>query len=441
MSAFSLLIFITSSSGQNIEVNRKMKTINNSGIKIDTKPPDYLMRISSVIEDSKVPEFLSNVIPTKSSGHNISTDDFLTLYGMKTISFTEFKTILSSLNISTSSVFSEIVLENILTDFGINFNKFYANIMKDLQLTQKEKLKLLQTLGIDPKSFSFNLEFGDAFVDFKKGNVFKGDFLMALKSVNKTVIQIFDTCRKEIINAIVNKSIEQIFDALQKLGLDRSKLTFALRAFKVDSSKARKIKSIDKLLNDLVLEIENNSPLGVLVRYDKVITNRKIEDMFNNRPLNITVQHLYENSKDVVVIVQNTKLLDIVSLDFNKTAAPKDNNTYAITASTKEALKNCVFFSLDAKKSIVFEIPEKIENNGRFLRFNSTKFSSKVSVGSPLVCYNKVYGLAENVLEGVVTLQALIKIDTGERNVPNASTMMLQNNLFVFFFLLRYLIM
>lgn len=450
---FLILIALSTGKELNLEIRNETAadnatSTNSSEILIDTNIPNYLVRISAVIDDLQVPEYLTNIIINRSSTYNIRSDDVLSLWGLKTVNISDFERILSSLNISSSSVFSLNAFESFLTELQLNFNEIYSNIVKEMAIDPSVQLTFLESIGVNSFSFSFALQFSDSFVEFKKGNFSKDLFVTALKTINITSGQLFESCRNQIINGILRKSPEDNFLILQKYGIDAKKISMLGKTLVVDASRPNQIPVFENLLRKVLWEIDHASPLAILVRYNQVIINKRISDMFLDKPIKIVAQDLDYNNTWPVLNTQNSTMPDIMLLSLEKTHSPSDPKRYATLASTKNSLENCIFFSVDNNRTKIFEIVSSVENTGGLLKFNSSLFSSDVSMGSPLVCANKVYGLAEEVSAGVVTLKAFIvegilesdNINVGNEYVPSASKIILGNCLIVFILpLLRYL--
>lgn len=377
--------------------------------------PSFLVKLSAVLNDSKVPPYLTNLILNQPSESNITMDDILTLYGLKTINITGTKKMLTNLNISSSEVFSAKGFEGFLTELQLDFKTVYTNVVNNLQVEPVDQLTFLGSLGIDPILFSFALQFADPYTEFKKGNLSTESFINAIQGINRTSEEVYNNLRNQFVNEILKKSPEENFSVLKKYGVENNKFGNLWNILNVSSRTPHQILVFDQLLHNVTSEIDKHSPLAILTSKDQVTTNKEALRYFEGKPVSVTGFILGNNTELRILNIQNSSKPNIMILTLENVINYSDNTSYASVAMTSEQLRNCTLVSINSNNTIVNETVIYIENHREILKLNLTHSFSNISMGSPLICSNKVYGLVKDIFSGIVTL------DSFWRDIPSTT--------------------
>lgn len=371
--------------------------------------PKYLFKLSALIDDSKVPAYLTNLIQNEPSKSNISSDDILTLYGLKNITLEQFENLLTNLNISASTVLSQVGFEIFMNELGLDFSTIYRDLSDKLNLTSSNKITFLDYLGVDARSLIIEVEFGNSSYEiFKKGNLSNEAFINAISVINKTTEQFFEVILANVVNGVIQRTPEEILRILKRYEGNLNKLTLLWNLVNVDLEVPHQIAVFEKLFIKMTSKIDGYSPLGILTDNNQITTNKAVVELFQEQPIKINAQYIGDNTTWNVSYKQNSSWADIMVLTLDN--CQLTNVSYAVIASDKIDLQDCVFFSIN-NGTLIYENVSTTQNNGVTLVFNSTIFKSDVPVGSPLVCDNKVYGLAKNISSGIVTLNSFAMKD------------------------------
>lgn len=372
--------------------------------------PKYLFKLTALIDDSKVPAYLTDLIRNEPSKSNITSDDILTLYGLKNISLEKFVNLLTNLNISASAVLSQVGFEIFMNELGLDFSTIYRDLSDKLILTSSDKITFLDYLGVDARTLIIEVEFGNSSYEiFKRGNLSSEAFINAIGVINKTTEQFFEVVLANVVNGVIQRTPEEILGILKRYEKNMNKLSQLWNLVNVAPEVPHQIEDFEKLFMEMASKIDGYSPLGILTDMNQIITNKAVVDLFQAQPVKINAQYVGDNTTWNVSYKQNASWTDIMVLTVDNLQL-LSNVSYAVLASDKIDLQNCVFFSIN-NGTLIYENVHTTQNNGDTLVFNSTIFKSYVPLGSPLVCDNKVYGLATNISTGIVTLNSFAMKD------------------------------
>lgn len=420
-----ILISVALATGFDIEGrNSTAATVTTNFIFEDSESvnvPNFLVRLLAVLDDSKIPLYLTDLILNEPSKLNISSEDIISLFDIKYINISEARRILDNFNVSSSAVFSIEGFDAFLTELKLDFVTTYTNIVDEMNLTPADQLTFLDSLGINAMEFSFAFQFGNPYIEFRKGNFSNDLFVQAVKNINRTTEEVFNVCRNQFMSEILKLSAEQNFIILGKYGITVNKLKNLWNLLNVSMEKPHKIPIFRDLLHNITQDINLNFPLGILTRDNQLSTNNAVVGLFEGKPIQVNASRFDNSTVWSVSDVLNSSMPNIMVLLLENTQLSADNDSFAILGKTTEDLENCTFISVDSNGTIGTELVYKIINDGDILRFNSTKFLTNVSKGSPLVCSTKVYGLASKVSSGVVVLDSFATRENFDNEIPDGN--------------------
>nr|CAI5818766.1 unnamed protein product [Callosobruchus analis] len=155
------------------------------------------------MDESKVPYYIVNGIYSNRFEGNITVDDVIDLYRIRQLSLDQAKLVLNSLDVRTSTVFSEDTFEMIMKELKLDFITFYTNVF-------------LTTFDIDLTAFTsaIVLGIGDP-LDVVKGGNFT-NLEPALKEIGKTPNDLYKASMNTFADAAIKLPLREFVTILNK---------------------------------------------------------------------------------------------------------------------------------------------------------------------------------------------------------------------------------
>ncbi|CAH1099564.1 unnamed protein product [Psylliodes chrysocephalus] len=400
--------------GQNYSTNiESTPTILNTTTEPTPVTYEYVIRLIFGLENEKVSTFLLDTIFNNSN--NITTTDIISLYSLDYLTLSSTNDILKELHYKPSKALSIDGLEKYLSDFGIDFKDLYkAVFITHLKLTGFPLRNFFIDLGVNIEDFANAIYFGepDPFEVFKKGNFSEKNLDTALEKLSKTKDDLFEACKIEILNNVRSKSTEEFLNILKTHNFDRVEAMNLWKYLELDLESVERVTVFADLLDQIKFNLENTSYLGILSA-NKVAINKEIYKNIKEKMelSKIFAQSIYDNTT-VELKEEKPYYENIVTLSLET-----DNfTTFIQVATTNKDLEHCQIITLE-NDTLISQYVEKVTNKNDTLEVSREDFNiTSLIPGSPLICDNKVYGLAKEINNDEIVFDAFI-VDSGAINI------------------------
>ncbi|XP_018569104.1 uncharacterized protein LOC108909280 [Anoplophora glabripennis] len=370
---------------------------------------DYIVEIGFNLIEDRVPEYLVNILYEQTPNVLITTDDILTLYGLKTVDRITTLDFLRQLNISVENVFSLDGLDKFLTELRIDFKEFYNRvIINRLNITGNPLRDVLIALNININNFSMGMAYGDPdpYEEFKKGNYTYEAVVSALEKANRTLDDLFIACRDEFVTKAISIDSNGIIDSLVKYNFNKNRALNLWRILGITMEDVFRVPGFKQLLDDLKSELNKEPCLGVLTAANTITINKKVYNTWSDDE--DLVQPFAESisSRSILQIVDkvDTELDNIILLKVTSLELYAADVKYIEQGKSDSDLQNCKFVTLNNESIVVSDVARAV-NHASYFNIPKGNITNLI-LGSPLICENKVYGLAREMSGDEIVLDS-----------------------------------
>ncbi|CAH1967477.1 unnamed protein product [Acanthoscelides obtectus] len=371
---------------------------------------DYIVKFTINMDENKVPYYIVNGIYNRFEG-NVTVDDVIQLYRIRQLSLNQAKLVLNSMDVPTDTVFSGDTFETVLKDLRLDFTTFYSNVFLLSFGTSGEPLRIfLETLDIDLPAFtsSIVLGMGDPLDVIKQGNF--SNLEPALNEIGKTPNDLYKASMNTFADAAVKLSLREFVEILKKNGLTEAKALILWNTIGIDVRDIYLNQDFNKLLLETNMDLRKDV-VGVLIGNNSIVTDINVGIFLKEakqisrieaKPLNDTLE-----LKDIKPAYSSFESLAVLNFQ------SEHNTSYISYGMLNGKEENCTFITL-RNDTIVTEIVTPVDKKTH-VEIESKMPSEYVIPGSPLVCDDKVYGLARDNghSSGIVILDNFREITSG----------------------------
>ncbi|CAG9857419.1 unnamed protein product [Phyllotreta striolata] len=355
---------------------------------------EYLVKFVFGLETEKIPGYLLDTIFNGSA--NTTTEDMIALYGLQNVNLSATVEVLERLRYDTSRIFSIDGLSVYLSQFRVGFKDFYNSVlMGNLGITGLPLRNFLVAFGVRTGDFSDAMTFGepDPWEVFKRGTFNETTLEMALGAINRTRNELFEACRDHALDIVRSKSRREFLEILKSHNFDRVEAKNLWDIMELDVENVENVTAFKDLLDNIKLTLENSTFLGVLTG-KRVAVNK---DVYSSIKEELELSKMYAQSPydntTVEVTIDKPHYKDIVTFSLEE-----DNFTTFIEAATSDRnLDNCVFVTLENEAVVHRQVESAVKEEDGFEVEAGDLNITDLMPGSPLVCGNKVYGLAKEI--------------------------------------------
>lgn len=382
---------------------------------------EYIIKLVFGLENEKVPEYLVNWIYENSN--DVTPSDIIALYSIGNVNLSTTTRILEELGYNPYNFFGVVGLENILMDLKLDFKNFYNTIFfNTLNVTGIELRNFLQKLDINTNDFSNAMTYGEGnpLEIFKKGNFSEGNVQNGLQDINKTKEELFEACKEEILLSVATKTTTEMITILNKYNFDNKKALQLWNFTKINIEDVNNITVFSNLLVDLKFSLDNITYLGIFINKSIAINEIVLDNIENHlRLCKLFAQKLTKNNATVEIIntptLYNKQIIILPTVNSNNFTNPAEIST------TTTDLYNCTFVTVE-NGTFTYQQVQKVVINDLRLQISSEFLNiSELILGSPLICDNKVYGLAKDIDEGNVIFDTFV-VEKGQSSGGSSFT-------------------
>nr|CAI5862176.1 unnamed protein product [Callosobruchus analis] len=383
-----------------------------------SEPPvtnyDYIVKFILNMDESKVPYYIVNGIYSNRFEGNITVDDVIDLYRIRQLSLDQAKLVLNSLDVRTSTVFSEDTFEMIMKELKLDFITFYTNVFLTTFGTTGEPLRrFLEILDIDLTAFTsaIVLGIGDP-LDVVKGGNFT-NLEPALKEIGKTPNDLYKASMNTFADAAIKLPLREFVTILNKNGLTEAKALSLWNTIGIDIRDIYLNQDFNKLLLETNMDLRKEV-VGVLIGDNRIVTDINVGLFLKQAKQISRIQATTLNNtvelKDIKPAHSSFESMAV--LDFQS----EHNTSHISYGMLDKTVENCTFITL-RNDTLVSEIVIPVDKKTH-IEIESKTASDYVIPGSPLVCDHKVYGLARESghSSGVIVLDNFREI-TSNANI------------------------
>ncbi|XP_057669922.1 uncharacterized protein LOC130902107 [Diorhabda carinulata] len=370
---------------------------------------EYIIKLVFGLENEKVPSYLVNWIYENSN--DVTPNDIISLYSINNWNLSTTTRVLEELGYNPHHFFSVDGLENILMELKLDFKNFYDTIFfRKLGVSGIQLRNFLKNLDINTNDFSNAMTYGegDPLEIFKKGNFSEENFQNGLQDMDKSKEELFEACKEEILLSVSTKTTNEIITVLNKYGFNKEKALKLWNFTNINIEDVNNIVVFSDLLDEFKFNLDNITYLGIFINKSIAINQIVLENIKNNMRLcKLFAQKLSDYNATVEIMNmpksynQQIVTLPVVNRD-NFTTNPAE------ISATITDLHNCTFITVE-NDAPIYQKVQNIVINDLNLQVNLDLLNiSKLVLGSPLICDNKVYGLAKNVEDGNVVFDTFV---------------------------------
>ncbi|KAJ8955663.1 hypothetical protein NQ318_008532 [Aromia moschata] len=418
MKAPLLFLLITAGFSESIPWNSKddqgFTTISSSSTEspsVPVKPTyDFVVEIGFNLNEDKMPEYIVDIIYDNSTEKSITVDDILSLYELKTIELDNIIEVFDSLGIQSQNVFSLDGFDKFLTETRLDFKEFYNKvIIGRLNITGYPLRDLLVALEIDINTFSMSMAYGDPdpYEVFKKGNFTKEAVDTALEKAGTTLEELFLACRDEFLSKATDINTENIIGSLLKYNFDKVKALKLWNVLYLNMENVYRVPAFKQLLSDLSRELNQNPLLGVLTSPNNITINRKAYETWRSEKDIVTLyvesishKFILQITDTVDTELDNILILKSIAIEpYDEVALP-----YVEIGKSSGELVNCKFVTVLNGTLLINDVAV-VTNHGTYLQMPKNNITELIP-GSPLICHEKLYGIAREIKSAEIILDA-----------------------------------
>lgn len=411
-----------------------------------------IFQIKFVLKEEGLSQVAAQLIYNATS-FNITVNDLVDLTQAEQLNLTTINEALDKLDLSSTDLFNFDSLESSFNELNISLLELYGKLRKEFIPVPRDNVpRLLDTFNISQNGFNDIILYGNdtkLFELLKSGNFSEENVKVAFELIGKTPSDLYDFLKPDIFPRIREYSIERLLDIIKSNGLAPKHMKDVLEIFNLRRAGYEAVPSFRSALSDLEDEMNNVELYGTLVNSSVVATVNNVYNKYK----------YFQNIADAYV---ENVFTPRVSFKVDNIDAYDDNCLYGPVLVTFEASsvekiigitqeysehhpRNC-FYAINSNGSLIIEKLYHVHYSQNYLIAdvsNSTIFK----IGSPLICNDLLYGVAESESKGKIGFRSFYCSD----DVPDTTTIfadetssasifVVEFQIIIFMFVVKYLI-
>ncbi|XP_030764786.1 uncharacterized protein LOC115889021 [Sitophilus oryzae] len=381
---------------------------------------DYIVQLKYQVSEAKLPTYVVNLIYDSSNNVSIPPKDVLDLFKANSLTINSTLQILTSLNISSSVVFSTDGLNKTIEFLNITFTDFYNNVRSGLNISGSSIRPALEALGIDANAFSDAIayETEDPWTLFEKGNFTKENVESACNLTGITIDDLFSYIRNLVYDNVILTT--NLTNLLQRYSISKQEALTIWNAHGISSADVNNAILFKTLIDDVTTKLNSSVALGIFTQLQEVFVsvNKKSYNFFKSALDLVIVQADSVNTNNSYTLISssiNDTAYDNIVLLQRSELSPNDNGTIPTieVGYSNQTLLNCSYVTLQNNSIFSVNVPEAVYNNDTYEI--SSNVTNSVIEGSALICNATVYGLAREAANDTIIID-LFKVAVQEEN-------------------------
>lgn len=337
---------------------------------------------------------------------NITVSDLVEVTQAENYNLTAINQVLDQLDLSSTDLFNFESLESAFTELNISTLAIYRQLLQEFIPEPRENVpRLLDTFDINKGDFNDVILYGndaDLFNLLKTANFSEHNTKEAFNLIQKTPSDLYEFVKPTIFSSIRVYPIERLLYVVKEHGLTPKHFKDVLDVFEVRRDRYDTVPSFKSALTDFVDEINSVELYGTLVNssvvatvnyvYNKFKYLRHIADAYVVNILTPTIRY----KVDDIDAYSDNCLYGPVLLTFDGTSV---GNAVEITQQYAEHHPPNCYYAVVTNQSLIVEKLHHVHYSQQNLIAdvsNNTLFK----IGSPLICNDYLYGVAEGENRG-----------------------------------------
>lgn len=363
----------------------------------------YLLSVKYYVKEEGIQAVAAFIIANNASVYNISLSDLLQLTEIENKNFTEISKILDSFDLSSQEVFNFENIEATFQELNISLLDIYQRIRVGFIPDPKSNVPLLQEqLGIDQQEFDGTILYGNdssLFAILKQSNFSAENIQKAFSIINKTPSDFYDFIKPYFFASLSSYPLPRLIEVSKNQGIDEGHLKELLDALDVGPSKYQSLPAFASALEDFTQMINNVEIIATIINPTQLISVNRILNKWKNIR---NIADVYVESLDSAKTKYKVPVIDSFNDDclYGPVALTPENFSFqrgvevAQDYST-DHIYNCKYVTV-IDNLFVEENIELVHNN-KLSIISDFPNSTLFKVGSPLFCFGKLYGIAEEL--------------------------------------------
>lgn len=367
-----------------------------------------IFRIKFDLKEEGVNQVAAQVIYYNGTAANITVNDLVELTQAESLNLTGANQVLDALDLSSSDLFNVDSLESAFTELNISALAVYRRMLEEFIPSPRDNVpRLLDTFDIEKTNFNDVILYGsdsDFFAILKSANFSEENLQEAFNIIGKTPSDLYDFIKPIIFSRIRVYPIERLLSVVKKNGLTPKHFEDVLDIFKLPRSRYDDIPSIKNALTDFVNQLNTVEVFGTLVKANQLATVNLVYSQYQrfHHVANVYVENIITprtiyNVTDIDAYTDDCSFGPVI-VNFEGNYVGK---SIEITQDYPEHhLHGCHY--------VVVEGATIISEKLRHVLYKQYSLVADVSnntvlkIGSPLVCSDQLYGVAEDTSKGKI---------------------------------------
>lgn len=389
-------------------ITQVIETTTEYVLPIDTSS---ILLIKFDLKDESVNQVASQIIYNATST-NITVNDLVELTQAETLNLTVINEALDQLDLTSTDLFDFGSLETAFTELNISALTVYRKLLDEFIPDPRQNVpRLLDTFEIDQSNFNDVILYGtdaDLFTILKSANFSEENVQQAFNAIlGKTPSDLYDFVKPLIFPRIRVYSIERLLEIVKKSELTPKHFEDVLDVFRVSRARYDEVPVFKASLNDYIKAINNLELYGTLVNWNNIATVNLVYNRYQHLK---SVANMYVETIATPRI--NYKVANIEAYSDDCLYGPVIVNfegnykgrTIEITEdypADNHHVHGCYYVVTTATGGGVL-ISEKLTHvhYKQFSLIADVSNTTEFKTGSPLICNNQLYGVAEDINKG-----------------------------------------
>lgn len=364
-----------------------------------------ILRIYFYLKEEGVNQVAAQLI-YNASVVNITVSDLVEVTQAENYNLTAINQVLDQLDLSSSDLFNFDSLEPTFTELNVSALGIYRKLLEEFIPEPRTNVPgLLDIFSIDQVAFNDVILYGndtELFKILKSANFSEENTKEAFSLIQKTPSDLYEFVKPIIFASIKVYPVERLLDIVKENGLTPKHFKDVLDAFEVRGERYETVPSFKSALTDFVDEINNVELYGTLVNSSVVATVnyvynrykylRHVADLYVLNILTPRVSYKVNN----IDAYSDSCLYGPVLLTFDGIS---QGNVVEITQNYAEHHPPRCYYAVVENYTLIVEKLDHVHYHQQNLIAdvsNNTLFK----IGSPLVCNDYLYGVAESDSRG-----------------------------------------
>lgn len=339
---------------------------------------------------------------------NITVNDVVELTQAESLNLTVMNEVLDKLDLSSPELFNFESLESAFTELNISALAVYRKMLDEFIPQPRENVpRLLNTFDIDQTQFNDVILYGsdsDLFNTLKSANFSEENVQNAFDILGKTPSDLYDFLKPIIFPQVRIYPIERILNIVKKQGITSRHFKDVLDIFELSRARYNAIPSFRDALADYVNQMNNIELYGTLVNVSEIAT---VNLVYNRYQYLHGVANAYVESivsprtrylvKDIDAYTDDCQYGPVI---VNFEGGSTGKSVSIAQDYGKDHIHGCRYVVV-SNGSIVIEEFDHVHYKQYSLVAHASN-TTEFKLGSPLICYDQLYGVAEDTSKGKI---------------------------------------